>query len=80
MIEARASVYASTTHCRPGQRAADLVLDGRQRHVHDRDVELDHEKAQADGDEGGGRAAAALPRRTGDRRLRQGAEVSVHAF
>ena len=48
-----------------GQRAADLTLDGGQRHVHDRDIKLDHEKAQADGDERGGRPAAADRSRRG---------------
>jgi len=80
MIEARASVYASTTHCSPASEPPISPLDGRQRHVHDRDVELDDEKAQADGYKRGGRPAAALPRGTGHRRLGQGAEITVHVF
>ena len=34
-----------------GQASAEATLDARQRHVHDRDVEQEHERRRANGDE-----------------------------
>ena len=78
MIAARASVYASTTHCSPASEPP--IAPGQRRDVHDRDVELDHDEAQADGYERGGRPARpsrGAPVTVGSG---TGAEVTVHAF
>jgi hypothetical protein len=56
MIEARASVYASTTHCSPASEPpiSRWMADSATFTI----VELDHEEAQADRQQRGGRVAA----------------------
>ena len=48
---ASVSAYASTTHCSPVRLASSESLHARQGDVHDRDVDQEHERRHADGDQ-----------------------------